>query len=105
MIVLGGPEGYPHVNLTVSLSGSSWVIKWFWNDRDRTWSFSMDDPSGDPLIEGVRVVPDVDLLHWAPADRRPPHALLVVDPSRTAPHITRENLGSVYQIVYTQADE
>jgi hypothetical protein len=95
--------GFPHSRMSVPLSGATYRIRWLWNQRDGAWSFSMWDPSGSPLVLGVRVVVGVDLLAAAPrGDRRPPYPIVVVDPSRSGTEPTRETLGSRFKVVYAE---
>jgi hypothetical protein len=96
-------QGSPHSRMSVALSGATYRIAWAWNERDRTWSFSMWDPSGAPLVQGVRVVLGVDLLAWAPAgDRRPPYPIVVIDPSKTYAEPGRDTLGTRVKVVYME---
>jgi hypothetical protein len=106
VITVPGPSQTPHVRMDVSLSGSTYTILWDWNDRDGAWSFGMDDPSGEPLVAGVRVVLNTDLLRYAPAgDRRPPYPLVVFDPSELGRHPGFEALGRDVLVVYLEPDE
>ena len=101
------PDGRgPHVRYQVPLSGATYAIAWLWNERDGTWSFSMDDPSGEPLVQGVRVMLNVDLLAWAPSgDSRPPWPLVVIDPSGRDTHPGYNELGPVVKVYYADPDE
>lgn len=105
MVILPPPQG-AHTRMSLSLSGATYVVAWDWNERDGAWAFSMDDPSGEPLVAGVRVVLNIDLLAYAPAgDRRPPYALVVVDPSEKGRHPGFDSLGSDVVVVYTEPDD
>jgi hypothetical protein len=100
------PNGYPHMRVRVSLSGATYDIRWLWNERDGAWTFSMWDPSGDPLIMGVRVALNVDLLGTiGPSDRRPPYGIFVVDPKESGIEPTRTDFGTRVKVVYADPEE
>jgi hypothetical protein len=99
-------NGHPSTRVRVALSGATYAIHWLWNERDGTWSFSMWDPDGEPLVQGVRVVLNVDLLSWAPrGDRRPPYGIVAVDPSERLQEPARDTLGTRIKVVYLEPDE
>lgn len=96
-------DAYPNTTLRVTLSGATYTIRWLWNQRDRAWTFGMDDPNGEPLVAGVRVVCGLDLLAWVPmSDRRPPYGILVYDPSLNETEVSREALGQRVKVVYAE---
>jgi len=104
MLIIPTPtNGTPNTRMRVALSGATYEVQWRWNARDSAWYFGMWDPSGEPLVSGVRVVLNVDLLAGvAPSDRRPPHPIVVVDPSGGTTEPTRETLGATIQVVYAE---
>jgi hypothetical protein len=97
--------GHPNTLVRVPLGGATYAIRWLWNQRDRAWTFSMWDPSGEPLAMGVRVVLGVDLLGAVGAsDRRPLYGIGIVDPSGKGQEPNRETLGSRIKAVYLEPD-
>ena len=103
--LLPGPKG-PLTRMRVTLSGATYGVEWRWNDRDGAWYFSMEDPSGEPLVSGIRCVLGVDLLGSVPVtDRRPPYGLWVFDPSEGMAEPTYESFGKSVLIYYPEPDE
>jgi hypothetical protein len=104
MLLLPTPtNGHPHTLMRVPLSGATYTVRWLWNERDAAWTFSMWDPDGVAVVMGVRVLLAVDLLAAAPrSDRRPPHRIVVVDPSGAGTEPTLNSLGARVKIVYTE---
>lgn len=103
MKLIPTPNGYPDVALRTTLSGSTYGIRWRWNERASMWTFSIDTPSGDRLLSGVPVLLNVDLLAWAPeSDDRPPYPILVVDPTGSTLEPTLDSLGRSVQVVYAE---
>lgn len=106
MLFVPTPDGYPHVRVSVPLSGATYTIVWDWNERDGAWYFGMDDPSGEALVSGVRVVLGIDLLRWAPAgDRRPTYGIAIIDPSEKGRHPDLDAFGRDVFAVYLEPDE
>lgn len=98
------PAGRPNARVRVALSGSTYTILWLWNARDRAWTFSISDADGVPLLSGVRVVLNVDLLATAaPSTRRPPYPIFVVDPTNTGVEPDLESLGGRVKVVYAES--
>ncbi len=92
--------------MQVALSGATYGIEYRYNDRDSAWYFSMDDPSGEPLISGVRCVLNVDLLESVPASvRRPPYGIWVFDPSESGVEPTFDSFGKSVVLFYPEPDE
>jgi hypothetical protein len=106
MLLIPTPtDGYPDWTARVSLDGSTYDIRWQWNERDGAWVFSIADRDG-PLLSGVRVALNVDLLARCPmSSRRPPGPIYVVDPSKGRDEPTQSDLGQRVKVVYVPEAE
>lgn len=102
--VLPGPGGYPDVSFDVTLDEVSYRGRWLLNERAGVFSFSLADSAGAPIVSGVRVVLNVDLLEGVADPRRPPGPLLVISPSSDEDP-TLETLGNGVSVVYLTAAE
>ena len=49
-------------SLTTSLNGVSYKFTFVWNYTENAWVINIDDQYGIPLIYGILMVSDVDLL-------------------------------------------
>lgn len=102
--ILPGPGGYPDKRFDVTLDEVAFRGRWLWNQRGGVWTFSLSDSSDTPIVSGVRVVLNVDLLDGVADPRRPLGPLLVVSPSG-GEEPTLETLGNGASVVYLTADE
>lgn len=61
------------------LDGVEYILAFRWNGRAAKWFFSLYDQSGDPIVEGVKVVADFPLLRPVSDTRKPPGDLIALD--------------------------
>ncbi len=48
--------------LTVSLAGVQYTLIVLWNTINGTWVIDLEDSSGNPILTGIPLVPNIDLL-------------------------------------------
>jgi hypothetical protein len=103
MIVIPTPaDGYPITRMSIALSGATYMLWWFWNERDSAWYFDMDDVDGNPVVRSARVVLYADLLRGADPTYRPPYAIAVIDPTGGVEEPTQETLGKRFKVLYLE---
>ena len=95
-------DGYPHYDFDVELDGRIYNLEMKWNERDSTWFMTMSDSEESPIVSGVRLVVDWDLLRTCVDARRPPGTLMAVD-STGEGYPSLADLGSRVQLVYVEA--
>lgn len=95
----------PALTEEVTLDGIPLRLGLAWNDRAAHWSLSFFDRDGNPLVEGIRVVPYYELIRQFPGRGLPPGELVAMDPSLQLRTIGRDDLGTVVQFVYTPEAE
>jgi hypothetical protein len=100
--LLPGPRGYPDKRLDVTLDDVPFRVRWLYSERAGVWTFYLSDSADQPIVSGVRVVLNVDLLDGVADERRPPGPLLVVNPSGDE-EPTLETLGNGVSVVYLTA--
>lgn len=98
-------EAYPDETVSVALEGITYVIRWLYNEREGVWTFSISDVDDVPILSGVRVVQNVDLLELASDERRPPGAMMIIDATGSRVEPTLESFGHSARPVYIPADE
>lgn len=75
-VVIPGPaNSYPDQTVKVPINGITYNIRWLWAERGNAWSFSIADADG-PILDGVRVALNVDLLNNT-ADPRKPNGMII----------------------------
>lgn len=105
LIVPTPRNGYPNDTIRVALDGATYTFSWNWNQTEGVWYVSIGDADADPIVSGLRVVLNSSLVANVADPRRPPGALLVIDPSGGKVDPTLETLGSSVKLVYLDAAE
>jgi hypothetical protein len=89
----------------VPLNGVTYTIRWLWNERGNAWFMDLSDLDG-PILSGVRVVLNVDLLNNTADPRKPDGMMIAVAPDGVAEvDPTHDDLGEAVKVVFIdQAD-
>lgn len=98
-------DGYPDQSFRVSLGDTQYGLRWLWNGREGVWTLSVSDADGEPILSGVRVVLDVDLLAYTADARAPQGYLIVSDPSGGTTEPGLDELGNRVQVLFVTLDE
>ncbi len=98
-------DGYPNQTSQTQLGESFFVVSWRWNARDGVWYFGLSDADALPIVSGVRVVLNVDLLSGVSSPRRPPGPIVVVAPSGSAEEPGLSDLGGRVKVLYIAPEE
>lgn len=69
----------PFYTQRTSLDGRSYLFTFKWNQRSGFWFFDFADQDEDPIVSGVKVVPEIPLLRRIIDERRPAGELIVTD--------------------------
>ncbi len=96
----------PAFTQTVNLDGQVYRLSFAWNYRGNYWSMSFLDAAGAPLVQGIRIVLNLDLLRQYPGRGLPPGILYAIDPSDTISEIAFDDLssGRVTLVYLTEAE-
>jgi len=87
----------------VELDKASYTLRFRWNARGKALFLDISDTDG-PILKGIRVVRDYDLLEMYTSPRRPPGTLRLVD-RRDDPlsgDVTPESVGERFLLAYTE---
>ena len=98
-------DGYPHQSAQAQLGDNFYSVVWHWNGREGAWYFSLADVDSLPIVSGVRVALNIDLLSGVSGDRRPDGAIVVVDPAGRTQEPGLTDLGSRVKVVYIPREE
>lgn len=96
-----------HCSQRTTLDGRDYLFEIDWNQRESRWYLSMFDQTGDPILQGKKVVAGWDLLRLVIDERRPPGRLYALDYSGTGtdPALDDVGLGKRVELVYADGDE
>lgn len=88
----------------ISLDGTLYTLRFFWNIRQQTWQLDILQSDSTPLVRGIKIVPD-----WMPVFRYkiigfPPGDFMVVDTSGTglAPERTEFGTDKRVKLLYRE---
>lgn len=70
-------DNTPSYTMSVVLTQRQYQMYFNYNDREDRWYFSTGTESGEALVRGVKIVPNLPLLKRY-ADRRLPEGILMV---------------------------
>ena len=95
----------PDQKFSIDLEGTVYVFRLIWNSRTGRWALSILEEDETPIIAGVAVVGDFDLLKPYADPRLPPGAIFTADQTGLAREPTDENFGDSVLLLYADAAE
>lgn len=99
-VVIPVDSADPHYTLDVTLSGIAYRLSLDWNTRGGFWALGIYDQTGAPIVLGVKIVADWELLARFANSRLPPGLLFCVDTSGQGLDPTDSDLGTRVLLVY-----
>jgi len=99
-------QDFPAFSETTALDGQVYRLTFRWNTRGQYWTLKVSQADGTPILSGIKLVPDYELIS-AYVDMGPPPGLLfVVNPSGQLYTVTRDNLpsGEIALVYMTEAE-
>jgi hypothetical protein len=99
-VVLPIDASAPHYTVDVALGGTLYRFGVNWNDRAGFWTLDVSLTDDTPLVAGMKVVADWDLLGQFPDLRLPPGYLLAVDLTAQGLDPAYDDLGSRVILVF-----
>ncbi|ALD79406.1 MULTISPECIES: phage baseplate plug family protein [Citrobacter freundii complex] len=94
------PLGADNQTFRVMLSDINYTLKVVWRD-EAGWILDVMDSGAQPLLMGVPLVPDVDLIEQYP-DLGISGALIVMTDNGAPEYPTKTNLGSSSHLYFAQ---
>lgn len=89
----------------VTLDEVPYRLAFAWNGRAGHWSMTFQDRDGTPLVEGIRIVPEYELIRQFPGRGIPPGMIFFVDPLGLRKVINRNDVPTDIEPVYMTEDE
>lgn len=90
----------PNYTIDVSLSGGLYRLRLWWNNRSGNWTLDVLDTSDNPIVAGVVLVADWELLSHYPNPALPPGMFYCVDTSGQSLDPGYDDLGARVILVY-----
>ncbi len=87
------------------LAGRQYDMALVWNDRMKYWRFEMIGPNNDQLIDGIRVVANLDMLQPYNDARMPPGALVCHDTENLRQPPGRQDWLERHILVYVDPED
>jgi hypothetical protein len=89
----------------LTLEDTSYRLEFVYNWRSGQWSMSVLDIDLIPLVSGIPLVTNFNLFDQYPGRNLPAGEFYVVDTTEEEIEVTRENMGTILELVYIPEDE
>lgn len=86
------PNNLPSFTQSMVLEGVSYVFNFKWNTRGEFWTFNINDDQTDPLIEGIQIVLNFEMLGQYQYKAIPQGKLYALDTSGSVEPIAYEDM-------------
>lgn len=92
---------------SVNLDGVVYRLTFTWNTRSSSWSMTIAENDGTPIVSGIKLLPQISLLQRHKDERLPPGVLYAFDviDGDNAERPTKSELGAKLQLIYTTRAE
>lgn len=98
-------DGTPFYDFDLLLDGENYTFEFQWNERDKSWYFSIFSANGARLTAGIRVVLRWPLLHRFGLKDAPPGEIVLVDVDKSGVEAGLYDLGNRTILTYIPAGE
>jgi hypothetical protein len=92
---------------SVALDGVVYRLTFKWNTRSQSWSMTIAEDDGTPIVSGIKILPQISLLQRHKDERLPKGVLYAFDviEGDNAERPTRTQLGNKLKLIYTTRAE
>lgn len=80
------------------------ILRFDWNERDARWQISIFDSVETPLLMGIPMNINTELIERFEIDGLPPGKMLLYDTTDTSTEAGRDDLGDRCKLFYETAD-
>lgn len=84
----------------VVLDGRVYTLRAQWNTRHQYWSLDIQTGDRDPILSGLKLTPNWEIIGRYADERLPPGRLFVVDTTGRVEKIGRQDMGRAVELVY-----
>lgn len=89
----------------MQLEGTFYLLSFHWNTRDEAWYCSIFLTDGTPIVSGIKLVVDYELLHDYKIANQPPGALFFIDSTLNGIPCGRNDFGDRCKLIYLTSEE
>ncbi len=97
------PDDISNFKQKTQLDGVDYVLEFVWNQRDGHWLMHLLDQDEDPIMQGILLVTNYDLIKQCIDPRRPPGMLFIADALGLDEDPGYSDLGGRFTLGYVSA--
>ncbi|NIQ92445.1 MAG: hypothetical protein GWN93_27070 [Deltaproteobacteria bacterium] len=90
--------------LRTVLEGGTYVFRIYWNSRQQRWHLSISDPDETPVLMGIPLVADTDVIGAFEIPGLPPGIIMLYDSGEKREEAGRDDLGSRHRLLYEESE-
>jgi hypothetical protein len=95
----------PAYTFQLALEGTLYNFEFRYNERMERWLMDINDENQSPLLKGIPVQTDFNLIERFKDDRLPPGEFFAIDESGEGKQPSREDFGNDVKLFYIESDE
>lgn len=105
MVVIPTRSDSPSFVETVSIGDTTYRLAFSWNEREGFWYMDISTDDDDPILLGLKLVANWELMRRFADERLPDGQILVLDQSGRDEDPGRNDLGDRVILVFATNDE
>jgi len=104
-VVIPFDNTFSNFSEEVTLEDVSYIFNFTYNGRSEQWSMSIHDIDDNHIVDGIALIMNFNLFDQYRTADLPPGEMYIVDTTGLEEKVTRENMGSILELVYIPEDE
>ena len=88
---------------TVSLEGKNYIFRFTWNNRDNSWNMDIMKPNDIPIIMGIKLVVNYELISRYIQEGVPPGMIILFNEKNV--QYDRYDINQTHFLVYITSDD
>lgn len=95
----------PYYKFSITLDGTTYIINVKWNDVHEFYVIDILDSAEAPIIYGIKLTLNAELIRRYNGKGVPPGAMMVIDSSGRLKRIAFDSFDTTAKLVYIPANE